>query len=445
MQSICPRKICLEKTNRSAATSRPLREPWSMKTISQTLLTLTILAASLWVTSPSARAGQLIYSQSSDGQSAYGPSQVWPATGVNSEIADEFDVVASIDGVYARGFAGVGTVNYQGVWIRFYAFGADNKPGALQHEYFLAASDPNVVFNGGEINATLSPAFAATGRHFLSVQPVCNYWYSWSSSSSAPRGEAFYFRNNTAGEAWHHGDGHPNTNVNADVEFSLYGTVTGAGTITSLSANTLPRSGFLEIFGTNFGGNGTVLIGGIAAPVSTWTSTRVIAYVPETAPLATLPVQVVSDAGGSNTVSLAVTTRPAVADHVNWRFRMDGPYSSVRPVIGPDRTIYVIDVFDHLYALTPDGGLKWLVRGAGSKGVAVGADGSIYVASESFIKAFNPNGSAKWTFVQTPRAFICLGVSVGPDGNIYSVGTEGHRCVLPHAGRRAALANSRSL
>ncbi len=146
---------------------------------------------------------------------------------------------------------------------------------------------------------------------------------------------------------------------------------------------------------------------------------------PESAPLSTLQVQVVSDAGGSNTVPLTVTTRPAAADHVNWRFRMDGPYSVVRPVIGPDRTVYVIDVFDHLYALTPDGGLKWLVRGAGDKGVAVGADGSIYVASESFINAYNPDGSVKWHFVQTPRAFICLGVSVGPDGNIYSVGTEG--------------------
>ena len=28
-------------------------------------------------------------------------------------------------------------------------------------------------------------------------------------------------------------------------------------------------------------------------------------------------------------------------------------------------------------------------------------------------------------FVQNPRALTCLGVSVGPDGNIYSVGTEG--------------------
>ncbi len=207
---------------------------WGMKMISRTLA-LALLATSLWISNSSARAGELIYSQYSDGQSGFGPSQLWAPTGVNSEIADEFNVVGSIDGVFARGFAGVTTVNYQGVWIRFYAFGADNKPGALQHEYFLAVGDPNVVFNGGEINATLSPAFVATGRHFLSVQPVCNYWYPWSSSGGAPRGEAFYFRDNTAGEGWHHGDG-LNTNVNADVEFSLYGTVTGAGTITSLSA-----------------------------------------------------------------------------------------------------------------------------------------------------------------------------------------------------------------
>ena len=417
------RKICLEKTNWGAATRRQLREPWSMKTITPVLLT--VVAALLWISSPSALASDLIYSQSSDNQSTYGPSQLWPANGVNGEVADEFNVVANIDRVSAGGFIW-GTVNFQGVYVRFYAFGADNKPGALQREYFLAAGDPNVAFDQltGAIDATLSPAFAATGRHFLSVQPVINYWYWWSSSSGAPRGEAFYFRNNATGEAWHHGD-NLNVSINADVVFDLYGTVTGAGTITSLSANTLPRSGFLEIFGTNFGGNGTVLIGGIAAPVSNWTSTRIVAYVPENAPLATLPVQVVSDAGGSNTVSLAVTARPPAADHVNWRFRMDGPYSSVRPAIAPDRTVYAVDVFDHLYALTPDGGLKWLVRGAGSKGVAVGSDGSIYVASESYIKAFNPDGSAKWTFVQNPRSLTCLGVSVGPDGNIYSVGTEG--------------------
>lgn len=406
-----------------SATSKNRRrcEVSSMKTTAL----LTLLAASLWFGSPSAEASDLVFSQSSDGQSAYGPSQLWPANGVNSEVADDFNAVANIDRVSAGGFIW-GTVNFQGVYVRFYEFGADNKPGALQREYFFAAGDPNVTFNqlSGTIDTTLSPAFVATGQHFLSVQPVINYWYWWSANSGAPRGEAFYFRNNAAGEAWHHGD-NLNVNVNADVSFDLYGTVTGSGVISSLSANTLPRSGFLEIFGSNFGGDGTVLIGGISAPVADWSSTRIIAYVPESAPLATLSVQVVNGAGGSNTTSLAVTTRPPAANHLNWRFRMNGPYSEVRAAIGPDQTVYAIDVFDHLYALAPDGGLKWLVRGAGDKGVAVGKDGIVYVASESFIKAFHPDGSAKWTFVQNPRAFICLGVSVGPDGNIYSVGTQG--------------------
>ena len=72
---------------------------------------------------------------------------------------------------------------------------------------------------------------------------------------------------------------------------------------------------------------------------------------------------------------------------------MDGPYSEVRPVIAADGTVYAIDAFFHLYALAPDGALKWLVRNAGDKGVAVGADGTVYVASETFINAYNPNGT----------------------------------------------------
>jgi hypothetical protein len=205
----------------------------------------------------------------------------------------------------------------------------------------------------------------------------------------------------------------------------LYGTATGPGTISSLSANTLARSGYLEIFGSKFGGSGQVLIDGLSAPIANWQSTRIVAYVPEAARLATVPVQVINASGQpSNPANLTVNSRSA-SGRVNWRFRMDGPYAQVRPFLATDGTVYAIDVFSHLYALAPDGGLKWLARGAGDKGVAVGADGSIYVGSEDSIKAFNPDGTEKWTFVQNPRAFICLGVSVGPDGNIYSVGTHG--------------------
>jgi hypothetical protein len=394
-----------------------------MKTFAR--IVLIAVAASLWTFSPSAKASEVIFSQYSDNQSTFGPSQFWPAADINTEIADDFNVVANIDRISASGFVW-GPVDFQGVYIRFYEVGLDNKPGALQREYFFAAGHPDLSFNSvsGGIDVYLSPTFAATGWHFLSVQPVINYWYWWSANVNAPRGQAFYFRNKGAGELWHHGD-NLNSNVNADVSFYLYGAVSGPGVIEKLSAATLPRSGFLEIFGANLGGGGTVLIDGISAPVADWTSTRIVAYVPEAAGLTTVSVQVVNSAGASNASPLSVTPRPAATARVNWRFRMNGPYSEVRPAIGPDKTVYAIDAFQHLYALSPDGGLKWLVRGAGDKGLAVGLDGTIYVASESFISAYNPDGSAKWRFVLNPRAMITLGVSVGPDGNIYSVGTEG--------------------
>ena len=380
----------------------------------------------LFVAPIRAIAGEILFSQAADGQSTYGPSQSWPEAGVNSEVADDFDVTGSIDRVVASGFIFGLTPQWRGVSIRFYQYNANGTPGALQREYFLAAGDPHLVVNNyGLIDATLAVPFPATGRHFLAVQPSVDYWYWWSADTGAPRGQAFYFRNLAAGQTqWQHGD-NLNFNSNADVSFELYGAVTGPGQITGLAATTLSRSGYLEILGSNFGGSGTVLVDGLSAPVADWLSTRVVAYVPEAARLATVSVQVINPSGlPSNAANLTVTARQADG-RVRWRFRMNGPYSKVRPVLGPDGTVYAIDAFDHLYALAPDGGLRWLARGAGGKGVAVGADGAVYVASEATIRAFNPDGTSKWTFVQNPSAFILVGVSVGPDGNIYAVGTEG--------------------
>ena len=116
-----------------------------------------------------------------------------------------------------------------------------------------------------------------------------------------------------------------------------------------------------------------MFIGGIPAPVADWTGTRIVAYIPENAPL-DIAVQVANGAGSSNTLPIAITARSPASNHVNWRFRMNGPYSFVRPALGSDGTVYSIDKFAHLYAMAPDGGLKWLVRGAGDKGVAVGPE-----------------------------------------------------------------------
>ena len=366
-----------------------------MKTMKRRLVAS--IAACLGAIAFPAQASDLLFSQLVDGQSVFGPSDVWAPSNVDREVADDFDVVGSIDRVVADGSASA-FLPFKGVHVRFYAYNTDGTPGALQQEYFFTTG-----YNAGTVDVTLSPPFAATGKHFLSVQPVIDGWYWWSAHTNAPHGPNFYYRDNAAGDVvWQHDDSvfYPNS----DVAFALYGTVSGAGQITSLSATTLERSGYLEISGTNFGSDGTVLIDGVSAPVADWQSTKIVAYVPESTRLATVPVQMVNGSGlPSNTLNLAVTARQADG-RVNWRFRQNGPYSLVRPAIAPDGAIYSVDAFAHLYALTPDGGLKWLVRGAGSKGVAVGPDGTIYVASESLINAYNPDGSAKWSFVQNPRA-----------------------------------------
>ena len=196
--------------------------------------------------------------------------------------------------------------------------------------------------------------------------------------------------------------------------------------ITSLSAISADRSGYVEINGTGFGTtDGIALIGGLPTPVGTWQDTRIVAWVPEAAALGSTTVQVTNSTGQtSNGIALSVTARQA-SGKAKWRFRQNGPYSKVRPVTAADGTIYSVDAYSHLYALSPDGALKWVARGAGGGGVAVGPDGTVYTGSESSVKAYTPDGTLKWTFDQNPIALFFVGLSVGPDGNIYGVSTEG--------------------
>jgi len=58
------------------------------------------------------RASVLLYSQAVDGQSTFGPSELW-IPNIDSEVADDFDVAGNIDRVVANGFASPGTT-FQG-------------------------------------------------------------------------------------------------------------------------------------------------------------------------------------------------------------------------------------------------------------------------------------------------------------------------------------------
>jgi outer membrane protein assembly factor BamB len=200
-----------------------------------------------------------------------------------------------------------------------------------------------------------------------------------------------------------------------------------APTISKVSKSSATQSDRLVLTGTGFGvpaGSSQVLVAGIAAPFTRWTDTVIAAYVPEATPVGSATVQVVTAAGSSNTISIQVIARKS-AGRIAWRFEMDAMYAITRPAIGPDGTVYVVDVSGHLYALTPTGGLKWIFNGAGPKGLSIMADGTIVTGDESAITAVNSDGTLNWSFVENPRAFILLGPNVGPDGNIYAVAAEG--------------------
>lgn len=200
-----------------------------------------------------------------------------------------------------------------------------------------------------------------------------------------------------------------------------------APTISKVSKPSTTPSDRLVITGSSFGTAALaskVVIAGLVAPFTTWTDTSITAYVPEATPLGSASIQVMTAGGSSNTVTVQVAARRSKG-RISWRFEMDGMYAITRPAVGPDGTVYTVDVSGHLYALTPAGGLKWIFSGAGPKGLSIEADGTIITGDEGAITAVNPDGTLKWVFQEDPRALILLGPNVGPDGNIYAVATEG--------------------
>lgn len=212
------------------------------------------------------------------------------------------------------------------------------------------------------------------------------------------------------------------------VMLAAAGSAAAAPVITELSATTLDRSGRLRILGTGFEGAGEVWIGGAEAIVAEWSDTAINAYVPEVAGPGVVEVQVLNPGGNSNIELLDVQLRKPLGQRL-WRFTCDSRGVRQRVGIGPDGSVYAQDTSGLLYALNPDGGLRWLVDTGdeGSEGpVVTGADGTIYVGvnplgPDTQVQAYAPDGRHLWTFTTTGGQGIVAGPGVGPDGNIYGV------------------------
>ncbi len=111
--------------------------------------------------------------------------------------------------------------------------------------------------------------------------------------------------------------------------------------------------------------------------------------------------------------------------HEKWEFvnDEDGANAFSAPVVGADGVIYVAS--DYLYALNPDGKLKWKLNvEAFNAAPAVGADGTIYVGGEdddlTCMFAVSPNGARKWKFkTANVNPEVTSAPVVGDDGTIY--------------------------
>ncbi|MBI5872106.1 PQQ-like beta-propeller repeat protein, partial [archaeon] len=127
---------------------------------------------------------------------------------------------------------------------------------------------------------------------------------------------------------------------------------------------------------------------------------------------------------------------PYNTSHVNgtvkWTFEAGGAIES-SPAIGADGTIYVGSHDNKLYAINPDGTVKWqfivgdpeyLKEWDNWKGIlstpAIGSDGTIYFTSISdFLFAINPDGTEKWRFSIAMTSDSWSSPAIGPDATIY--------------------------
>lgn len=182
------------------------------------------------------------------------------------------------------------------------------------------------------------------------------------------------------------------------------------------------RSGLLRIRGGGFGTGGQVRLGTQAFPVARWSNDLIECYVPAGAPLGSQVVQVLPKSGAaSGRVFAAVNILPQepASGRLSWRVKLADQYVVSRPAIGPDGTIYALGNFGNVYAVTPSGGIKWVVNANAAGTIDVMPDGNVVVGGGGGVQALSAaTGSRLWVYaINTP---LLCGPSVGPDGKIYA-------------------------
>jgi outer membrane protein assembly factor BamB len=190
--------------------------------------------------------------------------------------------------------------------------------------------------------------------------------------------------------------------------------------ITGLNRTECSPSGRVVISGSGFGQGGTVRIAGLDAWTTTWTDERIVAFVPEGAPLGIVPLEVIVGSERSHEVELTVTSRTADG-RVRWTFEADSDNLWYRPALGADGTIYLHGSQGFVYALSADGGLKWTRKVDWYPYVPpmTGPDGTLFVGTLDLVYAISPAGEILWQFRDPDAQHIQVAATPGPGGLLY--------------------------
>jgi outer membrane protein assembly factor BamB len=116
----------------------------------------------------------------------------------------------------------------------------------------------------------------------------------------------------------------------------------------------------------------------------------------------------------------------SIAVLIKWRYKTEGDiYSS--PAISDDGIIYFTSDDYYLYALNPDGSLKWRYYVGDHdefSSPVIGPDGAIYIGTyTSLLYAINPDGTFKWQY--GTGSGVLPSPAVGPDSTIYFSSYDG--------------------
>jgi len=121
---------------------------------------------------------------------------------------------------------------------------------------------------------------------------------------------------------------------------------------------------------------------------------------------------------------------------LKWRYKTgDRTYSS--PAIADDGTIHVGSHDNYLYAIYPDGSLRWrYATSGGESSPAIGGDGIIYFGSDDdYLYAIYPDGTLRWRYETEDD--VESSPAIGGDGTIYVGSSDGYLYAIhPHGSLR---------